>query len=140
MEVNRVLLDTSAYAAFLHDHPGVKLAIQQASGVLVNPIVLGELRAGFLKGTRRAANEQRLEAFLASPRTGIVSIDGATAERYAVIHDFLLRRGTPVATHDLWIAASAAQHGLKLLTLDGDFEQIPQVLVQRFEPLPRSRS
>ena len=56
------------------------------------------------------------------------------AHRYAVIHDYLRRRGTPVAPNDLWIAASAAQHGLTLVTLDGDFNQIPQVLVRKFEP------
>lgn len=32
------------------------------------------------------------------------------------------------------IAASAAQHGLTVVTLDGDFERIPQVLVRKFEP------
>ena len=64
----------------------------------------------------------------------MVVIDEDTAHRYAVIHDYLRREGTPVAPNDLWIAASAAQHGLTVVTLDGDFSLIPQVLVQRFEP------
>jgi predicted nucleic acid-binding protein len=45
-----ILLDTSAYLAFLSGHPDVKRALQEADAVYVNPIVLGELRAGFLKG------------------------------------------------------------------------------------------
>ena len=40
-----------------------------------------------------------------------------------------------MSPNDLWIAASAAQHGLRVVTLDGDFDRIPQVLVTKFEPL-----
>jgi tRNA(fMet)-specific endonuclease VapC len=61
-------------------------------------------------------------------------IDDETSHRYAVIHHYLRRKGTPVSPNDLWIAASAAQHGLTVVTLDGDFDLIPQVLVRKFEP------
>lgn len=133
--MSRALLDTSAYAAFLRNHPGVKAAVQEASEIVLNAIVLGELRSGFLKGTRARQNHERLEQFLASPRCRALAIDEDTAERYALIHDYLRRRGTPVSPNDLWIAASAAQHGLRILTLDGDFDRIPHVLLERFEPL-----
>ena len=39
-----------------------------------------------------------------------------------------------MSPNDLWIAASAAQHGLTVVTLDGDFERIPQVLARKFAP------
>jgi predicted nucleic acid-binding protein len=41
-----------------------------------------------------------------------------------------------VSPNELWIAASAWQHGLVVLTLDGDFSKIPQVIVRRFDPPP----
>ena len=63
-------------------------------------------------------------------------MDDETAHRYAVIHDYLRRQGTPVSPNDLWIAASAAQHGLTVVTLNGDFDRIPQVLVRRLGPPP----
>ena len=132
--MRRILVDTSAYAAFFRDHEGVKTAVRDASEVFLNPIVLGELGSGFLKGSRAAENQKQLEMFLASPRCAVLLIDDETAHRYAVIHDYLRRHGTPVAPNDLWIAASAAQHGLELVTLDADFDQIPQVFVQRFAP------
>lgn len=132
--MSRILVDTSAYAAFFRDHAGVKAALREASEICVNPIVLGELRSGFLKGGRPRENERQLDEFLASPRCVVTVIDEETARRYAVIHDYLRRQGTPVAPNDLWIAASAAQHGLTVVTLDGDFDRIPQVLVQRLEP------
>ena len=132
--MSRALLDTSAYAAFLRNHPGVRAAVQRASEIYLNAIVLGELRSGFLKGAKTKQNEERLEQFLASPRCRTLTIDEDTAERYALIHDYLRRRGTPVSPNDLWIAASAAQHGLKILTLDGDFDRVPHVVLERFEP------
>ena len=132
--MSRLLLDTSAYAAFFRDHAGVKAEVQEASELFLSPIVLGELRSGFLKGARRAESEKELREFLASPRCGVPLIDDETSHRYAAIHDYLRRKGTPVSPNDLWIAASAAQHGLTVVTLDGDFDLIPQVLVRKFEP------
>jgi len=132
--MSRLLLDTSAYAAFFRNHPGVKAEVQEASELFLSPIVLGELRSGFLKGARREENEKELREFLASPRCSVPVIDDETCHRYAAIHDYLRRKGTPVSPNDLWIAASAAQHGLTVVTLDGDFALIPQVLVRKFEP------
>jgi tRNA(fMet)-specific endonuclease VapC len=132
--MSRLLLDTSAYAAFFRDHAGVKTEVREASELLLSPIVLGELRSGFLKGARRDVNERELQEFLASPRCSVPVIDEETAHRYAAIHDYLRRKGTPVSPNDLWIAASAAQHGLTVVTLNGDFDLIPQVLVRKFDP------
>lgn len=132
--MSRILIDTSAYAAFFRNQAAVKAVVQEASEVFLSPIVLGELRSGFLKGGRPVENERQLALFLASPRCRVPVIDDETAHRYAAIHVFLRREGTPVSPNDLWIAASAAQHGLTVVTLDGDFERIPQVLVRKFEP------
>jgi predicted nuclease of predicted toxin-antitoxin system len=51
--------------------------------------------------------------------------------------NYLRRQGTPVPTNDIWIAATAAQHGFRLLTLDSHFLQIPQVMVDLIEPARR---
>ena len=132
--MSRILLDTSAYSAFLRDQADVRQAVQEATEICLNAIVLGELRSGFLKGGKVKQNEQRLREFLASPRCSVLVLDEDTAERYAVMHDYLRREGTPVSPNDLWIAASAAQHALRILTLDGDFDRIPHVIVEKFDP------
>lgn len=134
--MSRVQLDTSAYAAFLRNHPEVVSVVQEASELALCPIVLGELRSGFLKGDRPKQNERLLQEFLASPRCSVPAIDDETSDRYAAIHDYLRRQGTPVSPNGLWIAASAAQHGLTVVTLNGDFDRIPQVLVRKLAPLP----
>jgi len=102
--------------------------------------VLGELRAGFLKGSRLTENLAELEQFLASPRVAVVLVDEETAERYAVIFESLRRAGTPIPTNDIWIAASAMQSGSVLLTTDPHFQDVTQVVAEISEPLNRPKS
>ena len=134
MEKNKVLMDTSAYAAFLRGDPGVKEAVQQADEIVFNPVVLGELKAGFLMGKNEKRNRAILRDFLSSPRTIIAEIDEETSERYAVIVQSLRMKGTPIPTNDLWIAASAMQHGLKILTTDKHYLEVPQIITEYYEP------
>jgi tRNA(fMet)-specific endonuclease VapC len=134
--VSRILLDTSAYSAFKRGHTQIRHRIREASQVQLNAIVLGELHAGFLKGGRRAENVAELAQFLASPRVEVVAVDEETASRYGVILDSLRRVGAAVPTNDLWIAASAMQHGSVLVTTDPHFKGIVQVVAEVFEPHP----
>ncbi len=127
--MKRILLDTSAYSAFMGGHPEVLQALQEADEIYLSPIVLGELQAGFQKGTQTKKNQKELETFLDSPRVILLSLDSETAERYAVILNALWRIGKPIPTNDLWIAASAMQQGLTLLTLDAHFLNVTQILV-----------
>ena len=130
--MTRLLTDTSAYSAFMRGHPQVKLALQEADEICLNPVILGELIAGFMKGKRRIKNEGELKTFLASPRTRVLDLDEETAERYAVILNSLWKAGTPIPTNDIWIAASAMQHGLHILTTDAHYQKVTQVIVDCF--------
>jgi predicted nucleic acid-binding protein len=130
----RILLDTSAYSLFMRGHQGVKEALQEADSISVNPIVLGELQAGFQHGRHAEKNKKTLKLFLASPRVHVVGMDEETAERYAVILNALWVIGRPIPTNDLWIAASAMQYGLTILTTDAHFKHVAQVLVQYVTP------
>lgn len=124
-----ILVDTSAYSSFMRGSEAAVGAIRRAEALVFTPIVLGELKAGFLRSARRVENERELEEILGSRRTRTVQLDEETADRYAVIHADLRRVGTPVPTNDLWIAASAMQHGLRVLTADSHFLKISQILV-----------
>ena len=128
----RLLVDTSAYSGFMRGHPEIKVAIQEADEIYVNSIVLGELGAGFIKGRRRRRNEAELKRFLGSPRVKLVDVTEDTAERYAVILNSLWRAGTPIPTNDIWIAASAMEHGLEVLTTDDHYQKVSQILVKYF--------
>jgi tRNA(fMet)-specific endonuclease VapC len=124
------MLDTSAYSAYLRGNAEVKQAVREADEIYLNPVVLGELSAGFARGSREKRNRDILREFLSSPRVQTAVIDEETAERYAAILTYLWSKGTPLPTNDLWIAASAMQYGLKLITTDNHFRDVPQILVE----------
>jgi tRNA(fMet)-specific endonuclease VapC len=117
----------------MRGHLELKSALQRVDRIVLTPVVLGELGSGFRAGARRRKNEAELRRFLASPRVDVVPIDAETAERYAVILHALRLAGTPIPTNDIWIAASAMQHGLRLLTTDVHYDRIPQIIAERFE-------
>ena len=127
--MNRVLLDTSAYSALMRGDARVLEALREADEVCVTPVILGELRAGFMGGGKRKANEAALREFLGSPRARVIPLDEGTSERYAVILHALRQAGTPIPANDLWIAASAMQHGLKVLTTDAHFVKVQQIVL-----------
>ena len=133
----RILLDTSAYSVFKRGHPTALDVLQRATLVALTPIVLGELHAGFRGGTERhrAKNVRELDLFLTSSRVRVLPIDGETADTYAVIHQSLRLAGTPIPTNDLWIAASAMQHGLTVLTADGHFRNVVQIRAEVLSPV-----
>ena len=108
--------------------------LSEAAEIVLTPVVLGELHSGFRRGSRRAENERELDAFLSTPRVSMVPMGEETALRYAAILDALRRAGTPVPSNDLWIAASAMEHGLALLTTDDHYLRIPQILVDHQAP------
>jgi len=67
----------------------------------------------------------KLQAFLAKPSVAIVDVTAQTAERYAEIDVFLIAKGRPIPRNDVWIAASAFEHGCTLLTRDAHFRELP---------------
>lgn len=137
--MKRLLLDTSAYSGLLRGDEGIQLLIRRADALYLNPIVLGELRAGFGAGQRARKNESYLRRFLSSPRAAVLNIDEETSERYALIMNSLWSAATPVPTNHIWIAASAMQHGLAVLTMDAHFQKIPQILTCYVPQQPASR-
>jgi tRNA(fMet)-specific endonuclease VapC len=91
-------------------------------------VVVAELRQGFLKGSRQAENERRLREFLGFRHVRILFADEATTVHYAALYRQLRLQGTPIPTHDVWIAALTLQHGLTLYARDKHFDHIPQLM------------
>ena len=97
----RLLLDTSAYSAFMRGHEDIRVMVRINEEIYLNSIVVGELMAGFIKGGRRKKNEDELRRFLMSPRVSLLDVSEETAERYAVILNSLWQAGTPIPTNDI---------------------------------------
>lgn len=134
--MSRVLIDTSAYSTFFRGDAEAKEAVRSSDEIYLNPVVIGELLAGFGRGRQRAKNEQELDEFLAAPRVKVVGIDEETSIRYAAILAGLWTAGTPIPTNDIWIAATAMQHGLEVLTADSHFSKVAQIVVRALRPAP----
>jgi predicted nucleic acid-binding protein len=132
MAMTRILLDTSAYSAFKRGQSGVGAAVRSADGIVFSPVVVGELLAGFARGQHRRRNEIELEEFLGSFRVSIVPIDEETAARYAVVLNALRASGAMIPTNDVWIAATAMQHGCRVVTTDAHYRHVAQVVVDLY--------
>jgi tRNA(fMet)-specific endonuclease VapC len=128
--MSRILLDTSAYSALLRGHTTILEAVQCASEISLTHVVIGELLVGFRRGSREAQNRRLLDEFLASPPVRMLPIDDDTADRYSLILSGLLQIGKPIPTNDVWIAASAMQYGLALVTTDKHFDLVAQISAQ----------
>ncbi|MBI5076060.1 MAG: type II toxin-antitoxin system VapC family toxin [Nitrospirae bacterium] len=127
--MKKILIDTNAYAAFKKNEAHAVTTLTLVEYIGFNIIVLGELFSGFKGGTKEAKNKAELEQFLDSPRVNVIQIDEETAEFYARIYWDLKRKGKPVPTNDLWVAASAMRHGLALFTYDEHFDNIDGLIL-----------
>jgi tRNA(fMet)-specific endonuclease VapC len=126
--VSRVLVDTNAYSALMAGDGRVADELAKSEAILLPPIVIGELLDGFLSGTRVDGNRAVLERFREKPRTVCVPITDATAEWFAEIKRVLRKKGKPIPTNDVWIAASCMEHGCRLLSFDAHFNEIDGLL------------
>jgi tRNA(fMet)-specific endonuclease VapC len=118
----RYLLDTNIVTALFKQDAAVHTELAGASEVLLSSIVLGELYYGAARSGQPRQNLERLEEFAAT--CTVLATDGHTALVYGSIKDELRKRGRPIPDNDLWIAASARQHGLVLVTRDHHFSQV----------------
>lgn len=123
----RVALDTNRYTDFMRGEATIAEQLESAEEVIIPAIVLGELRAGFLLGSKGAANEKYLEEFLQLPKVRVAGVDADTTRHYAAVVQQTVRAGRKIPMNDAWIAALAIQHDLALCTRDRHFEHIPQL-------------
>jgi tRNA(fMet)-specific endonuclease VapC len=130
----KLVLDTSAYSLLARRHPGALDALREARQIFLPAICLGELHAGFRKGTRHAANVRFLGEFMSAYEVDVIEVDPHVAELYGAIHDELRRAGTPIPTNDLWIAAACRSVEGTLLTGDRHFLVVPNLQLQSLLP------
>lgn len=123
-DVERLVLDTSAYSHFRSGNPDVLERIVRADRVVVPVVVAGELEAAFANGRRAEDNRRMLEEFLAEPFVRLLDVTAKTARVYGEVFTKLRRAGTPIPINDVWIAASTIECHGHLLTFDSDFTRV----------------
>ncbi len=128
----RILLDTSGYIKYFTGITAFVEKVTAAGEVLMSPITIGELMAGFRHGSRFRENMSALDRFLGKDVVRVVPVAEVTADRYSRIVLQLKKEGKPVPTNDIWIAAQAMEHGAELLTSDRHFERISGLVCSDF--------
>jgi len=126
-----ILLDTNS-CTFLWK--GDKLIQKQAAfseKINLSAISLGELYLGFKGGNKEDENVRILTNFLNTQKVQIVKVDRKIAQTYGKIGYFLRRKGKPIPTNDIWIAASAIETNSVLVTYDRHFLNIPSLKLWR---------
>ena len=117
-----MILDTNALSAMADDDPGVAAVLARADQVAIPVIILGEYRHGIAQSRNRSTYEGWLTELLNDCM--VLDINEATTRYYAEIVLELKRKGKPIPTNDIWIAALCRQHSLPLLSRDRHFDWV----------------
>lgn len=122
--MRQMLIDTDIYSKALRGDQSVVDILRNQAEIGFSVISIGELLSGFKGGNKQVKNKSELEDFLDSPRVVVYSVDDETAEFYSEVLHNLRTAGTPIPANDIWIAAIAFQHGLKLYSTDAHFQKV----------------
>lgn len=120
----KLVLDTNVYRALRRGDRDVVSRLGRAKSIVVPVAVIAELLYGFRAGTRYVRNRAELDAFLDEPVVEMAPASLVTAEWYGRIAASLRRKGRPIPTNDVWIAATAMECGGEVLSFDEHFAEI----------------
>ena len=130
--MTRYLLDTNIWIYLMRNRPAEvrkRYSRLKPGAVVLSPIVLGELHAGWRKSNRPEENRVLLEAYLEG--AVLDPLDAGVAAAYGEIRAALESQGTPIGQNDLWIAAHARERDCILVTHNlGEFARVPNLRVQ----------
>ena len=115
-----MILDTNALSAIADGESSAMELVSGADRVALPVIVLGEYRLGIAQSRHRASYESWLRQWIAA--VTVLDIDDGTTHSYSAIALELKRKGKPIPTNDLWIAALCRQHALPLVSRDKHFD------------------
>ena|ERR1700687_1628299 len=122
------LVDTSVFIAREAGRPLESLPDEPA----VSVVTLAELHLGVVRARDAQSRARRLRTVGRVEREyEAIPIDAEVARIFASIIGDARAAGRRPRVMDLWIAATGVRHGLVVFTQDADFDEIPQVQVQR---------
>jgi tRNA(fMet)-specific endonuclease VapC len=125
--MTRFLLDSGIANDYLHRRHGVferaRAELAKGNSIGIGTPVLGELLSGIDRSASRERNLKRLKTNLAAWK--LWSFDHMAAVEYGRIHAELVRKGRPMQTVDVMIAAIALSLGnCEIVTTDADLAAV----------------
>lgn len=122
--MKRIVIDTNVYSFLLRGRMDIAQILSTYDTVLVPVVVLGELEAGFRKGSRYEQNKAGLMKFLSVPSVRVLDVTNVAAETYGRMFAELQAVGAMIPINDVWIAAQAMAENAPLVTFDAHFRKI----------------
>ena len=122
--MKRIVIDTNVYSFLLRGRKDIAQFLSTYGSVLVPAVVLGELEAGFRKGSRYEQNKTALKKFLFVPSDRVLDVSSAAAETYGPIYAEIQAVGAMISINDVWTAAQEMSENAPLVTFDAHFRRI----------------
>jgi len=128
----KLMLDTNICIYLIKEHPVSVLdrfASHPVGDIGVSVITLAELEYGIAKSCRPARNRAALEQFV-SPLE-VASFDRRATAAYGRLRTTLERKGQPIGSMDLLIAAHATSLDVRLITHNvKEFGKVPGLRIE----------
>ena len=118
-----ILIDTNVYVALENGSSSALQVLKGDTSIGVPIMVIAELIYGFVNGSKKDINQDKLDRFLAQDFVEILlTFTANTAKVYAELSVYARKKGRALSNNDTWIAAIALENEFKLATYDKDFE------------------
>jgi len=128
----KLMLDTNICIYLIKEHPASVLdrfAFHPVGDIGVSVITLAELECGITKSSRPARNRAALEQFV-SPLE-VASFDHPATTAYGRLRTILEKKGQPIGSMDLLIAAHAISLDARLITHNvKEFRKVPGLRIE----------
>ncbi len=120
----KLVLDTNAYCLCDIGNDASLEALEEAKNIFIPTIVYGELYYGFRYGRNFETNMKHLDKFISTFDVQMIDVDIYVAKKFGDIYASLRKRGRPIPSNDIWIAACCMEVGGTLLTADKHFTEV----------------
>jgi len=130
MTGNSCFLDTNIVVEVFSGNKVIADKINEIGRFYISSIVLGELYVGINRVSNKPKHLKKLEVFLGL--CSVIEIDVITSQHYGEITAALFKKGKPTPSNDVWIAATAKQHNLTLITRDKHFSEVEDIIIENW--------
>lgn len=126
---SRYLLDTNIVSAWLEDEKVIATKMDNATGIFIPIIVVGEMYYYAQYSTKIEHNINNISKAIS--HYFILVIDENTCNQYGIIKASHRKKGKPIPENDIWISATALQHNLRVVTRDGHYKEVDGLSIER---------